>query len=176
MDKAAKPRLKVFQSQFGFYETVVAAPSRAAALRAWGTHQNLFATGRAWAATDKAAAEAALAHPGTALRRAVGSNGAFALEPTTLPKVPDAPKQRANTETKARPPPRPDRSKLDAAEAALREIDERREHEEADFRLEEQALEQRRRTAHAAHLNARKAATAALVAAREAYRRGGGRD
>ena len=48
-------KLKVFQAQFGFYDTVVAAPSRAAALRAWGTHQNLFASGEAKVATDEAA-------------------------------------------------------------------------------------------------------------------------
>jgi hypothetical protein len=37
---------KVFQAQFGFYDTVVAAPSQVAALRAWGIHQNLFAGGQ----------------------------------------------------------------------------------------------------------------------------------
>ena len=40
-------KLKVFQAQFGFYDTIVAAPSQAAALRAWGVNQNLFASGEA---------------------------------------------------------------------------------------------------------------------------------
>ncbi len=66
-------KLKVFQAQFGFYDTVVAAPSQAAALRAWGVNQNLFASGEAKAATDEAAIAAATAHPETPLRRAVGS-------------------------------------------------------------------------------------------------------
>ena len=35
-------KLKVSQAQFGFFDTVVAAPSQAAALRAWGVNQNLF--------------------------------------------------------------------------------------------------------------------------------------
>jgi len=39
----AKRKLKVFQAQLGFYDTVVAVPGRAAALRAWGVHQDLFA-------------------------------------------------------------------------------------------------------------------------------------
>ena len=67
-------KLKVFQAQFGFYDTVVAAPSQAAALRAWGMHQNLFASGEATVTTDEAAVAAAIAHPETPLRRAVGSN------------------------------------------------------------------------------------------------------
>lgn len=58
-------KLKVFQAQFGFYDTVVAAPSQAAALRAWGTHQDLFASGAATVTTDEAAIAAALAHPET---------------------------------------------------------------------------------------------------------------
>jgi hypothetical protein len=80
-------KLKVFQAQFGFYDTVLAAPSQAAARRAWGTHRNLFATGHARAATDEKAIAAALEHPGTLLRRAVGSNDDFALEPSSLPKT-----------------------------------------------------------------------------------------
>ncbi len=159
---------------------MVAASSQAAALRAWGTHQNLFASGEARITTNGAAVAAALAHPETPLRRAAGSNEAFELEPTSLPKIPDAPKRSAKPEAKgarsaaARPPA--DRSGLNAAEAALREADERRKQEEADFRREAEALERCRRAAQEASINARKAATAAIVKAREAYRKAGGRD
>src|SRR3954465_14317900 len=92
LPKSSKRKLKVFQAQFGFFDTVLAAPSQAAALRAWGTHRNLFATGHAKVATDEAAIAAALEHPGTLLRRAVGSNEPFALVPTSLPQIPDLPK------------------------------------------------------------------------------------
>ncbi len=61
-------RLKVFQAQFGFYDSVVAAPSQVAALRAWGAHQNLFSDGGARVATDEQAIEAALAQPEVPLR------------------------------------------------------------------------------------------------------------
>jgi hypothetical protein len=64
-------KLMVFQSQFGFYDTVVAASSQAAALRAWGTHQNLLPAA-ARVTTDEAAMAAALDHPEVPLRRAVG--------------------------------------------------------------------------------------------------------
>ena len=60
MAKVSERRLKVFQVHLGFFETVVAAPSQAAALRAWGTHQNLFADGQARVTDDPQAVEAAL--------------------------------------------------------------------------------------------------------------------
>lgn len=176
----AKRRLKVFLAQIGFYDTVVAAPSQVAALRAWGIHQDLFASGQARIATDEAAAQAALEHPETPLRRPVGSNDPFELQPKGLPKPPVPPRRAAARKpkpTKARPArPPADRSKLDAAEAALRDLDERRKAEEAELRREEAALESRRSAAQDAYVRARKAATTAAVAAREAYRRAGGSD
>lgn len=182
MAKARARKLKVFQAQIGFYDTVVAVPSQAAALRAWGTRQNLFDSGEARLATDEAAIKAALAHPDEPLRRAVGSNDAFALKPTSLPKVPDAPKPAAKSKTKARlaqpvrQPAPADRSKLDAAEAALRDVDEGRKAEEAALEREAEALEQKRSAAQDAYVAARKKATAAVVAARTAYRQAGGVD
>lgn len=178
----AKPRaqkLKVFQAQFGFYDTVVAAPSQAAALRAWGIHQNLFASGQAKITTDEAAIAAATAHPEVPLRRAVGSTEPFALEPSSLPKVPEAPKRKPAkpvTKTKAEAPKKPpaDRSKLDKAEAELKAVDDQRRAEEAEFRREEEALEARKIAAQSAYVEARKAATAKVVAARTAYREAGG--
>ena len=177
----AARKLKVFQAQFGFYDTVVAASSQAAALRAWGTHQNLFASGEATVTTDGAAITAALQHPETPLRRAVGSNDAFQLEPASLPKVPDAPKRPvAKPAAKAKPasPRKPpaDRTALDAAEAALGQLDEARKREEADLRRRQDALDTDKSAAQAAYVEGRKAATAAVVAARKAYRSAGDED
>ena len=174
-------KLKVFQAQFGFYDTVVAAPSQAAALRAWGVNQNLFASGEATITTDEAAVAAAIAHPETPLRRAVGSKDVFALEPASLPEVPDAPKRavvKPAAEAKPAKPVKPpaDRSKLDAAEQALGALDEDRKQEEADFRREADDLEARRMAAQGAYVEARKAATSKVVDARTAYRKAGGTD
>jgi len=179
--KAPVRRLKVFQAQFGFYDSVVAAPSQAAALRAWGVHQNLFADGRAQITEDGQAVEAALAHPETPLRRAVGSTDPFALEPTGLPKVPDAPRRPAakpapKAKAAARPKPPADRSALNAAEAKLRKLDEARKREEADFRRREAEIQAAREAAQTRYVEGRKAATAAVVAARTAYRKAGGAD
>ena len=174
-------KLKVFQAQFGFYDTVVAAPSQAAALRAWGVNQNLFASGEAKITTDAAAVAVATANPETPLRRAVGSNDPFALEPTSLPDVPDPPKTpAAKPAAKAKPAaprePPPDRSKLDAAEKALGALDDERKRQEASFRKEADDLETRRMTAQSAYVEARKAATSRVVEARTAYRKAGGAD
>lgn len=179
MAKAPTRRLKVFQAQFGFFDSVVAAPSQAAALRAWDVHQNLFSDGRARVTDDAEAIAAALAHPETPLRRAVGSVDAFALEPTSLPKVPDAPKRPpAKVASKPKPPatakPRADRSALDAAEAKLRKVDDARKRQEADFRRREAELQAAKDAAQAAYVEARKQASGELVAARQDYRDAGG--
>lgn len=179
----SKRRLKVFAAQFGFYDTVVAAPSQAAALRAWGIHQNLFASGQAKVTDDPQAVEAALAHPEIPLKRAVGSKDPFALEAARLPDLPDAPKKpKLKAVPKHNPPPaeasKPpaDRSELDRAEAKLHAIDEARKREEAEFRRREEELVRERDAAQAAYVENRKAATAEVVEARKAYRDAGGTD
>ena len=171
MAKSGGRQLKVFQAQLGFFETVVAAPSQAAALRAWGVHQNLFADGQARVTDDPQAIQAALAHPQVPLKRAVGSKDPFALEPVSLPRMPDPPKQ-----AKAAAPPRPpaDRSALDTAEEALRGLDDDRRAEEATFRQRQDALDADRKTAQAAYVKRHDAVSRALVDARTAYRKAGG--
>jgi hypothetical protein len=185
MAKADRPsargrRLKVFQTRLGFYDSVVAAPSQTAALRAWGIRQNLFGEGQAHLTDDPQAVEAARAHPETALRRVAGSHDPFELNPTALPEVPDAPKRSAAKAVKAPKPatarPPADRAKLDAAEAALHAIDEARKREEARLRARQDALEHEMAERQSAYVASRKAATAAVVAARGAYRKAGGRD
>jgi len=177
----AARKLKVFQAQFGFYDTVVAAPSQAAALRAWGVRQDLFASGDARLSTDADAISAATARPGTTLRRAVGSSDPFALEPASLPKVPDAPRTKSVKPAKKTAPaapkrPRADRTRLNTAETALAGLDETRKREEAGFRREAVDLESRRAAAQGAYVEARKAAAAKVAQARTAYRKAGGAD
>ena len=60
--------LKVFSTSAGFYEAVVAAPSRKAALAAWGVHDDLFASGAAREVDDPGLRDAALARPGEIVR------------------------------------------------------------------------------------------------------------
>lgn len=177
MAKAASRKLKVFQAQFGFFDSVVAASSQAAALRAWGTHQNLFADGQARVTTDAAAVTAALAHPEIPLRRALGSTGPFELEPAGLPVVPDEPTAKTSRkEVKPVPEskPRPDRRALDQAEAQLRTLDDDHKAEEVDFRQRQEALDQARAAARRDYGKARQSAEDAVAEERVAYREAGG--
>jgi hypothetical protein len=75
-------------------------------------------------------------------------------------------------------PPKPpaDRSKLDAAEAALRKLDDDRNREEANLRHRRDELEAEVATAQEAYVRNRKAATTAVVEARKAYRKARGAD
>jgi hypothetical protein len=155
---------------------VTSRSSRKAAERAWGVHQNLFELGEARIATDDAAA-AALDHPGETLRRPVGSTGPYQLQPTGLPRVPEAPRRAAKPKPRAKSPPskRPaDRSKLDSAEAALRKLNDKRLAEEASLAREADALEAKRAAAQVAYVAAHRKAGAAVAAARQAYRKAGG--
>lgn len=180
MSKTPTRKLKVFQAPFGFYDTIVAVPSRAAALRAWETRQDLFAFGQAHEIDEPKAVAAALAQPGVVLKRAVGSTEPFAVEATSLPQVPDAPKLPAS---KARPKPAlaqkvkappADRTALTRAETALRDIDTARKAEEAELHVQQAALDAARSAAQTDYVARRKAATAAVVEARGAYRKAGG--
>jgi flagellar motility protein MotE (MotC chaperone) len=167
----------LFHSQIGFYDTIVAAPSRAAALRAWGVHQDLFANGAAHVATDATIIEAAIAHPEIPLRRAVGSTEAFSLEPAGLPRVPDRPKKsKPEANPAVRQQPAADRSKLDKAEAELRNLEERRKAEEAEFRRQHKELERRQEAAQGAYVRDKKRAHALIQTKRGAYRKAGGKD
>ena len=167
MAKPTARKLKVYEAQFGFFDSVVAAPNQSAALKAWGAHQNLFASGDARVTKDEAAAKAALEHPEVPLRRPAGSQDAFQLESTGAPKLP-AGKTRASR-------PAADRSKLDAAEAALKALFRRRELEEQGLREEQAVLDARREAARTAYDAALETAERQLAAARAAYRKAQGR-
>lgn len=138
------PRLKVFQAHLGFFDTVVAAPSKKAALEAWGSRQDLFRDGTAAIATDPKAVRAAVEKPGVVLKRLSGSKDDFVEQPD-LPKT--GPVSRAkptkNHATK-QPARKPDRSKLDAAEHALKELKQRRQQARAEFAEREKSLRQQK--------------------------------
>jgi hypothetical protein len=161
--------LKVYAAPLGFFESVVAAPSKAAALRAWGVHQDLFASGEAKLATDPAAVKAATADPGVPLKRAIGGNGRFERDPD-LPHAPAAePGKRG-----ARPKPKPDRAALDAAEARLKEIEDEQADGEAEFERRREALEAEAAAAVEGWTAAREKADADVERKRRAFVRAGG--
>lgn len=64
-------RLKVFTWADGFHAFTVAATSRPKALQAWGVTSDLFQTGLAQEAPDNLDAAAALASPGSVIKRGI---------------------------------------------------------------------------------------------------------
>src|SRR3954463_16304036 len=80
-------KLKTYETSLGFFDLAIAAPSMKAALEAWGADSNLFHQGAAKESDDADVIAATMAQPGVVLRRAVGSDGAFAEQaelPTNL--------------------------------------------------------------------------------------------
>jgi hypothetical protein len=149
-------------------------------LRAWGSHQNLFAEKLAKVATDEAAISAALKHPETPLRRAIGSSDAFELEATALPTVPSAEKAAIGKDvaggarkTKPAPPP-PDRSGLDEAERNLRRLEENRRREEERFSRRWDELHREQEVARQTFSREKDAADQKVKDARRAFRKAGG--
>ncbi len=63
------PRLKLFEWSDGFHTFTVATSSRPKALAAWGSGQDLFATGLAKEVDDSPDADAAKASPDTVIER-----------------------------------------------------------------------------------------------------------
>ena len=70
-------KLRTFQTSLGFFDLAVAAPSRKAALEAWGAGSNLFHQGIAKETGDPEVVKATLARPGVVLKRPAGSSGRF---------------------------------------------------------------------------------------------------
>jgi hypothetical protein len=160
-------RLKVFAAPMGFYETVVAAPSKKAALAAWGVSQDLFAAGEARLAEDPQAEKAALAHPGVVLRRPAGEKGPW-LEAANPPTAPRSAARRS----KVKPA---DRSPLDAAEKAQAREAAAFEKKRQDLERRSAALEAELEELEREHAERAAAAARRLDEARAAFVAAGGK-
>ena len=71
------PRLKVFCTTNGLTQYAIATSSKAKALAAWGTKQDLFKEGLASETNEAALVQAALAAPGEVVTRSVVDTGAL---------------------------------------------------------------------------------------------------
>jgi hypothetical protein len=165
-------KLKVFRTSTGFHDAYVAAPSRKAALAAWGADADLFARGVAEEVGDPKLAKAALARPGEVIRLSRGDLSAQlrALPPRKkkAPRPASEPADKPRKAAKPRPPPK--RDTVDAAEKALREARRRHGAEAEKLEAERTAIERK-----LAVLRAKQGKELAKLegkrdAAREAYR------
>ena len=146
------PRLKVFTWSDGFHAFTVAVSSRPKALEAWGSKQDLFATGLASELSGGPDYDAALAAPGEVIQRGMAID---------VGKIGKAPKpQKATAGTKAM------RARIQALEQEVEALDA--DHANAMSELDEEAtrLEARRADVADQHEKRRKALLSKLKAAR----------
>ena len=139
--------LKVFRTAIGFHDAYVAAPSRKAALEAWGSDRNLFASGRAEIVTDTKLIQAPLARPGEVIKVKRGSaREHLAALPRTKPKP------KASSVSESGPTiPRPSRKALDRAEAAIARAEKARDAALAGLAEERRRLDARRAAVERKH-------------------------
>jgi hypothetical protein len=132
----------------GFEDAYVAAPSRKAALLAWGAEHDQFARGVAEEVSDPALMAEPLAHPGEVIRKSRGdlASQLKALGPrpkrkSTAPAVKEGPVQPKTKPAKPKPPPK--RDKLDSADAAIKDAQRRHREEAATLEAEREAIERK---------------------------------
>ena len=172
----AKPKkLKVFRTPIGFHDAYVAAPTKKAALEAWGTPTNLFARGTAEEVSDPELMKEPLARPGEVIKKLRGTE---AEQIRALSKSSAKTKRRSadsDPETPARSKPkkrgpRPSRAAVDKAEKALERAEQRNREALMKLRAEEKALDLRRRELERKHSEERERLDKRADEAREEYR------
>lgn len=167
--------LKVFRTSTGFHDAYVAAPSRAAALRAWGSDNDLFARGAAEEIDDAKLMAEPLAHPGMVIRKSRGSlTEQLAALPKDKPKrkpseAKEAAKPAVEAKSRPKPKPRPSRTKLDRAEAAAEALDVEQQTALDALAKREAALREERRALEARQEAARTRAARAVEKAKDDY-------
>lgn len=177
-------KLKVFRTPIGFHDAYVAAPSQKAALEAWGSDTNLFASGAAERVDDPELMREPLDNPGKVIRRVRGTLAEHMAalpkdERSRAPKTEDAPARQKKKRAAATPPPspppkpkpRPDRSALDRAEAGLAETQARHEDAMADLARRQAELDKERRALEAEQARDRRAVERRVESARDKYER-----
>ena len=168
-------KLKVFVVPTGFHDAYVAAPSRKAALAAWGSTHDLFARGVASEVIDPALMAEPLARPGEVIKRSRGTTAEqIAALPPNVAQAADEASAEAKPRkaaAKAKPRPKPSREALEAAETALAEATRKHRAEDADFAKRQAELDRERRQAKAAGEREQAALDEAVQAERDRYDR-----
>jgi hypothetical protein len=139
-------KLKVYRTSIGFHDAYVAAPSKKAALEAWGSKKDLFARGAAELVPDPGLERDALASPGHVIKV---SRGSVAEQLAALPKdaaTGDRPVKKARDNPPPPvPAPRPSRAPLDSAERAIEALEREQEKALAAIAKREAKLAEERR-------------------------------
>lgn len=136
-------KLKVFRTPTGFHDAYVAAPSRKAALAAWGSDADLFARGVAEEVSDPKLMAEPLARPGEVIRLSRGDLPAQLKALGPRKRSAAAAKEPARTAPKKRSKPPPSREKVRLAEAALADAIRRHDRESRAMEAQLAALRAR---------------------------------
>jgi hypothetical protein len=143
-------KLKVFRTPIGFHDAYVAAPSRKAALEAWGASADLFARGTAEEVTDSRLTAEPLRRPGEVIRVSRGDLQAplKALGPKKQPRASKAAKPGLDSSSApearaAKPEPPPKRDGIDDAEARIQEARQKQARERAALEKQRTAIERK---------------------------------
>lgn len=170
MKKPGRP-LKVYRTSTGFHDAYVAAPSKKAALAAWGAGKDLFAIGSAEIVTDPALTAEPLANPGRIVKRSRGNLAVqLAAMPAEKERGASARKPKSDAH-KTKPKPPPSRARLDAAEAAVQAFEDEASAAMAALRRREEELRQERQALDRRHAATAEKLERALAQARERYER-----
>lgn len=152
------PKLKVFTWSDGFHAFTVATTSRPRALEAWGSRQDLFASGLASPLTEGPDYEAALASPGQVIERGLTVDiGKVSRAGRSPRSADDAKKTRTRAKARAR---------LEALEAKLASLDTTHAETVSGLEAAMAKIEADRAKAGASYETQRKAIVADLRAAR----------
>ncbi len=117
MAKPKKQMLKVFRTPFGFHDAYVAAASQKAALEAWGSESNLFASGTAERVIEPELMKGPLDRPGEVIKVLRGSRDeqvAALGEAAGKPEKEGRPRIKSGVTKTERP--KPSRASLDETE------------------------------------------------------------
>ena len=161
---------KVFRTAAGFNDAYVAAPSRKAALEAWGAGADLFARGAAEQVTDEALMAEPLKRPGEVIMKSRGglADQLKALGPRKKGEAKSAKADDKPARLKRAKPP--SRAALDKAEAALEAADKRQAADLGKLQAERDAIERKIETLEARQAKERDKLQRRERDAREAYR------
>lgn len=138
-------KLKTYQASVGFFDLAIAAPSRKAALEAWGSNSNLFHQGVAKQVDDPEIVAATMSKPGVILRRPIGSNGPF-KEHAQLPRHLSSEVVKSRSGVRVAKPKSPSSPKVDdkkARQAALA-FEREQSRRESEQRKEDAAAAKKR--------------------------------
>lgn len=146
------PRLKVFSWSDGFHRWTVATTSRPKALKAWGSEQDLFATGLAAEIKEGPALDDALASPDTVIKTDE------AIDPKAFAPARRDPEQAARKRARAR---------AAALREKLEDLDAGLEDRLAPLRLERAGIDKTIQAMEADHEKARAKLLKSLKAAED---------